>query len=277
MKDIKELAARIRELHREYLQGKETSLEELQTLAWVAEIPVDFVQELLSLEDVPGQDAETDKEILDAYSDALRELEELKQENAKLQESADDAREKTGEAQKHQADAEDFKNLAESYSRELEDLKALRDSDQARIRSLEDALKKKDRKCVTLLCYGDEKNLYPGEQTEIVMDILSGILKNLPEGSRRKDILESVVDANPVQGIPKILALQVKQLFREDRQMDDRFEADLKKMGFDVKRVNKHYSLSYRGDDRYTATVPSTKSDKRAGQNLASEIVKKMF
>ena len=79
MKDIKELAIRIRDLHREYLQGKESSLEELQTLAWVAEIPVDFVQELLSLEEVPRKDAETYQEMLDAYSDALRELEELKQ------------------------------------------------------------------------------------------------------------------------------------------------------------------------------------------------------
>lgn len=270
MKDMKELAARIRELNREYQKGNVSSLEEMTTLAWVADISVEFVRELLSQDEESQEDSEKYEAMLKDYTDLLKELEDLKQKNGELKETIDNARNLS-------EDAEDYKNLAESYSKELEDLKAAHDSDQKRIRSLEESLKKKDQKRITLLSYGDEKNIYPGEQIEIVVDILSDILKNLPEGCRRKDVLESVVGANPVQGIPKLLSLQVKQLFKEDRQMDERFESDLKKMGFDVKRVNKHYSLCYGGDDRYTATLPTTRSDKRAGQNLASEIIKTMF
>ena len=51
---------------------------------------------------------------------------------------------------------------------------------------------------------GEEKDFYPNEQTEIIMEILKDYLdKSLKEDCRRADILRSLIDANHVDGIPE--------------------------------------------------------------------------
>lgn len=44
-----------------------------------------------------------------------------------------------------------------------------------------------------------------------------------------------------------------------------------------VDEAGKHWKAVYQEDDRYTFTISKTSSDHRAGKNLASTILKKLF
>ena len=52
---------------------------------------------------------------------------------------------------------------------------------------------------------------------------------------------------------------------------------DLEELGFSVVSEGKHYKLTYFQDPRYTIVMAKSCSDARAGNNLASEIIRKML
>lgn len=263
MKDAKQLAGKIRELNRAFLQGDKEAREQIKALAWAADVPVEFINELL--------DEEAGQEEME------QEIKNLKEQAGKLRQMVDDLTDKREQIGKAEEDAKEFKALAESYAQELEEKKKELDSSKSKISTLETRLLRKDNNRKILISYGREKNFYPGEQEEVVMEILKDAYRLTPEGTRRSDILKSLIDENPVYGTPKMIAERIKQIFKDGEISDDQMRKDLALLGIEAKRNNKHCFLTLGGDDRYTATVPTTQSDKRSGMNVATDIIRKMF
>lgn len=54
-----------------------------------------------------------------------------------------------------------------------------------------------------LLASGKEKDLYPGERHEILMDVLTSARKDIKKGTRRADVIDDLIAANPAGGEPK--------------------------------------------------------------------------
>ena len=49
---------------------------------------------------------------------------------------------------------------------------------------------------IPLLTYHQEDDFYPGEIRDIIMDVLADASENLEDGTRRKDVIRKVLDAN---------------------------------------------------------------------------------
>ncbi len=130
-----------------------------------------------------------------------------------------------------------------------------------------------------LIMYGDEDDLYADEQREIIIEILSESRKNISDDTRRADIVDSVIKANPVNGTPKRYRNIIKQVVNGYTNFDNhKIRQAFNEVGIEITAHSKHYKFSLKGDHRYTFEAAATCSDGgRGGQNLASDINKRMF
>ncbi|WP_418249146.1 hypothetical protein [Dialister succinatiphilus] len=130
-----------------------------------------------------------------------------------------------------------------------------------------------------LLASGKEKDLYPGERHEILLDILKSVRKDMKNGTRRADILDDLIKANPVSGEPKRRSEAVKVALKGYRGLDDNIKRKLAALGIEAnEKHRKHYLLKYYGDPRYFVTMTATGSDAgRGGMNLASDMIRNFF
>lgn len=130
-----------------------------------------------------------------------------------------------------------------------------------------------------LLMRGSEEDMYADEQREIVIDSLKKHLANsVDNGSRRGDILKSVIEVNPVKGTPERYKNILKKALEGYKTFETpKIKAALKETGIEIIEHTGHYKIALRGDHRYVCEAAATCSDSRGGNNLISEINKKMF
>lgn len=129
-----------------------------------------------------------------------------------------------------------------------------------------------------LLKPGRERDLYPNEVLGIVLDALRDALTRIPENSRRRHVLESICDANPIQeDYAENQRNHLKRILRGTSTIDAKLRRELEDMGFVISEDGKHFKLVYQGDDRYTFTLAKSGSDWRGGLNAASEIARLLF
>ena len=119
---------------------------------------------------------------------------------------------------------------------------------------------------------GAEKDFYTGERKEIVLSVLHDAVPSLKRGSRRRDVVESVLAANGNGEGQKVREKALKAILRGYVTMDASVRNRLQKFGFIISGSGKHYELVYYGDKRYAYTFSKTASDARAGMNAASAI-----
>lgn len=76
-------------------------------------------------------------------------------------------------------------------------------------------------------------------------------------------------------GEGKKLFDQLKIILFRNKNITDTDVSDLRELGFEVTRnTDNHYRLVFRGDSRFTFTLPSTGSDVRGLKNSFSKIVR---
>ena len=128
---------------------------------------------------------------------------------------------------------------------------------------------------IPLLYYGAEKELYPGEIKELLIDILSGV--TFPGGSRREHVVNNLLNANVIKPTIKDRHAKVKAAFNGYREMTTDVRSSLEELGFDITSDGKHHKLTYHGDSRYQISISKTSSDYRSGMNAVSLITKNMM
>lgn len=130
-----------------------------------------------------------------------------------------------------------------------------------------------------LLVSGKENDLYPKEQTEIIIEILKEYLnKSVDDKCRRADILKSIIEANPVEGIPEKYKRIIKEAFDGYTKFNcPKIMKALKETGIEIIEYTGHYKIQYQNDARYLFEAAATPSDHRAGKNAASIINNLMF
>jgi len=130
----------------------------------------------------------------------------------------------------------------------------------------------------SLLRAGGEQDIYPNEVFGIVRDAVEDACTRVQAGSRRQHVLTAVLQANPLsEDIAGSMREQLKQLLRGSKGMDAKMRRGLEELGFAITEDGKHYKLVFRGDDRYTFTLPKSGSDHRGGLNAASDIGRLLF
>ena len=128
-----------------------------------------------------------------------------------------------------------------------------------------------------VLVRGNEPDLYENEALEILVDAIEKGLSNCIEGSRKWDVLQSIKSANEATSNKEELAANVKAILSNYRKLEGSIEHDLEELGFEITGEGKHYRLVFKGDTRYSISMPKTSSDHRAGKNLVSQINNTLF
>ena len=128
-----------------------------------------------------------------------------------------------------------------------------------------------------LLYYGNIKDLYQGEIQDIVLEQIEKSIKDAVIGSRRRHVLQSILDNNPINGRRKQIAAEVKRIFKDYKTPTPALKSELNKIGFTISEAGKHHKLHYADNNEYFSTLPSTGSDNRGGRNCAAEAIKKLL
>lgn len=172
-----------------------------------------------------------------------------------------------------EAENEEYVRKYEKLAKELQRLKVENENLNYIIETYSDSGKK-------LLALGKERDYYPNEQLEIIIDVLKDYLaKNFVKGekSRRADILKSIIEANPVQGVPKKFKKLIKKALAGYTSNSKKILDAFKQTGIVVMEHTKHFKICYHGDTRYLSEISASSSDYRAGDNAAATINKLMF
>ena len=128
-----------------------------------------------------------------------------------------------------------------------------------------------------IIVYGDERDFYSGEIKDLILYVLSDVLKNTKEGSRRYDVISDILEKNDYKKLIKARKDEIKQLFNGYKTFSPSMKQQLEDMGFYFSDDGKHYKALYYNDPRYLITIAKTPSDSRSGMNIAHTISEKLF
>lgn len=128
-----------------------------------------------------------------------------------------------------------------------------------------------------LLCFGEESDFYQGEIVDIALESLEKSLDETETGSRRKAVLQSVIESNPKVGRREEIIKELKKIFKDYKSPTPAIRSELKKIGFSITESGKHHRIHHSDCEEYFCTLPSTGSDRRGGRNCASDTIKKLL
>ena len=175
-----------------------------------------------------------------------------------------------------------FMNENERLEKELaseKESKAKLFDENQRLLGILDGYKKTDRRDQpAIIKASKEKDLYPGEQTDIILEILRRRLKSLDKASRPSQIIEAILKANKKNGNGDRIQETIKRVFSNGGDINSgAAKRELQAIGFSVSKDGKHYKLVFADNPRYTFIVSATPSDYRSGENEISKIFRTLF
>lgn len=128
-----------------------------------------------------------------------------------------------------------------------------------------------------LLCHGEEQDFYEFEISNFVLNALSDAVTNSVADSRKKHVLQDLLEHNQINPRTEAIREEIKGLFKSGVDLDSKTKNTLTRLGFSISEDGKHYKLVFQSDGRYTFVTSKTSSDHRAGKNLTSDINKRLF
>ncbi|MCP1622211.1 hypothetical protein [Pseudomonas nitroreducens] len=124
-----------------------------------------------------------------------------------------------------------------------------------------------------LIVPSSEKDLYPGEHQDLVLEAIESYHSSTPEKyKRRKDVLQAILQSNTKNGSREEITREIKDTLSQYQKLDDRTKRNLERLGFSIEGEGTHYKLTFQLDSRYPIILAKTPSDHRAGKNTASDI-----
>ncbi len=170
-----------------------------------------------------------------------------------------------------------YEEILKNKDEEIQNLKNQVYSANSIIDKMSSVSVEKPTEGTPVILLGEEKDLYPEEQKMFLMEFLEREQKMALEGTRRKHILDSIVEANRCEKSLDAIRDRMKSCLKGYSRMTPSLEHELNDIGFTVTGDGKHYKLIFCGDGRYQGTLSKTASDRRSGQHLASDLIKKLF
>lgn len=129
----------------------------------------------------------------------------------------------------------------------------------------------------SILLETSETDLYQGEQTGLIVDALRVAAASAEPHSRRRDVLEALVENNENPGDRDEILDRLKEVLRQYTSMTASVRGELESLGFEIYEDGKHYKLLFQDEARYPFVLPKTGSDWRGGLNAFSDLKKKLF
>ena len=143
------------------------------------------------------------------------------------------------------------------------------------LQHLDEETQRKGR--IPAIYFGQEKEFYLGEIQDLLLSTLEDALEDVPEKSRKRDVIIDILNSNNYRHITKDRNEQVKHLLKGYDGMSSKVRHGLEELGFQVEETNKHCKISYHGDNRYMVVFGSTPSDVRSGKNNAATLARMAY
>jgi hypothetical protein len=128
-----------------------------------------------------------------------------------------------------------------------------------------------------LIFKGAETELFPNEQTELILDIIEERLRNGSYSVRIQNMLKSILEANERTNNKETFFEQMKAVLTESGGLSNKGKRELLKLGFDLTEDGRHYKLQIKGDGRYSHPVSKSPSDFRSGENNFAQFKRRFF
>ena len=202
-------------------------------------------------------------------------------ETAKLKDSLNEEekriKEQALEDAKAEADKilEGFDDDLERLQKQVEELTRANEILQYENQGLKAKLNASDAQPVLFM--GDEVDFYQGEIKDLLLSALTDALSNMPEKSRRADVIRDIIENNDYQKKSEKRESEVKRLLRDYSGITGKLRQELEELGFVIMEDGKHYKITYYGDERYQAVFGKTPSDVRSGKNNAATVAKMFY
>lgn len=179
---------------------------------------------------------------------------------------------------------EETEELLDSFSNDFDELTEENGRLRSSISDLEqelayyrDIFNNKQASDSSFISSGSEKELFQGEKKEFVLSVLSDSLQNIQDETRKKHIIQDIIQQNDSENILNYKRDKIKRLLTNYSGLNGKLKQELKQLGFTVTEDGKHYKLTYFNDKRYIIHMAKTPSDGRAGKNIISDINNKVF
>lgn len=199
------------------------------------------------------------------------EIEELKLENDDLKHTFELC---DGIVNEYQTENESLKAEVQTLKDEVMELRIEKQKLQGKVMSRDISITSiQDRK---LIIYGKEKDLYPGEQRDIILEYLKEAMKSADIYTRKYAVLKSVIEANPENGTRSKMKEKLKEIFKDFTgcsRISAQKARELKELGFELEFKDHRASLFLKKDNRYRVSVACTPSDNRS-LNTVSDIAR---
>lgn len=128
-----------------------------------------------------------------------------------------------------------------------------------------------------VLVIGEEQDLYPLEQQALLLEILEKELSNVKSCSRKAHIIASLLNANRCDNTVEEKRVRIKTCLHGYSKFTNAMKKEMEDIGFSLSDDGKHVKAVFGDDNRYMATLSKTGSDHRAGDNIAHDIINKIF
>ena len=179
---------------------------------------------------------------------------------------------------------EETEELLDSFSNDFDELTEENGRLRSSISDLEselafyrDAFNNKTVNDSGFLSSGSEKEFFQDEKKELILSVLSDSLANILDDTRKKHIVQDIIQQNTIKEILSKKREEVKRLLTDYSGLNGKLKQELQQLGFTITEDGKHYKLTYFNDKRYIIHMAKTPSDGRAGKNIVSDINNKVF
>jgi hypothetical protein len=130
---------------------------------------------------------------------------------------------------------------------------------------------------IPALIKGKELDLYDGEITGILVDIVKPAYNSAKQYSRRKDILKDILEHNNQADLKTQFFEELKIELKDYRSMTPKIKEIFTKTNIEVITEGSHNKAKFIGEERYGVTFAKTASDTNAGKNNVATIRDNLF
>lgn len=222
-----------------------------------------------------------DKDLKRDFNVVSERCNRLLVENGILYENNDALEKRNAELESNYKYAEE---VVELYSSENEQLKAEIESLKQQIQQLRGKLisrditinSYKDRERKPIIFEGVESDFYPGEQKDMIRELIEQRMENLDKSTRQYAVMKSLLDANQETGNRKQIKKKLTEIFRDFKgysSLSKSQKDELTNLGFSVEVTGNHAKITF-GDNRFVSVMSITASDNRSGLNTVSDIAR---
>ena len=127
-----------------------------------------------------------------------------------------------------------------------------------------------------LLFKGKEKELYQGEQKDMILYLIQEELKT-EKDPLKIELYESILKENPKQGTRDLLFEEITRILMSCKDVNEKARNDLRKVGVCLEKKQKHIDGCFFNDQRYLITMSSTTSDINSNRQTIRMIRKVFF